>query len=94
MKKYMERRSNPTVGGICDEGVFELCEDPIPQLAVDNFLKIIGSKTITCNNSFPMSKRVMLYQRQVNYVEYIIVTRDTANLGMSRKEVIQVISDI
>ena len=34
-----------------------------------------------------------IYQ-QVNYVEDIIVTRDTANLGMSRKEVIQVISDI
>ena len=31
---------------------------------------------------------------QLNYVEYVTVTRDTPNLGISRKEVIQVLSDI
>ena len=31
---------------------------------------------------------------QVNYVQDIIYTRDTGDLGMSRKEVIQVISGI
>ena len=36
----------------------------------------------------------MLWQRWVKYVEDIIVTRDTENLGMLRKGVIQVISDI
>ena len=33
-------------------------------------------------------------QRQVNYVESIILTRDTANLGVSIRGVIQIISDI
>ena len=36
----------------------------------------------------------MLSDIQVNYVEDITVTRDMANLGMSRKEAIQAISDI
>ena len=30
---------------------------------------------------------------QVKYVEYIIITRDTADVGMPRKEAIQIISD-
>ena len=42
----------------------------------------------------PPRNQALLSHRQVKYVEDIIVTRDTANLGMSRKEVIQIISDI
>ena len=57
-----------------------------------NFLKRIGSKLIAYKNSFPMIKRVLILQSQVNFVEDIIVTRDTVNIGMSKKEVIQVIS--
>ena len=41
-----------------------------------------------------MKKRALLSENQVKYVEDIIVKRDTANLGMSRKEVIQVISEL
>ena len=36
----------------------------------------------------------LLSNLQVNYVEDIITKIDTANLGMSRKEVIQVISEL
>ena len=57
-------------------------------------MKIIGIKSITHVNAFSMIKQVLLSERQVNYVDDIIVTRGTDNLGMSRKEVIQVISDI
>ena len=41
-----------------------------------------------------MKKRALLSENQVKYVEDIIVKRDTANLGMPRKEVIQVISEL
>ena len=41
-----------------------------------------------------MNNRALLSENQVNYVEDIIVKIDTANLGVSRKEVIQVISDL
>ena len=41
-----------------------------------------------------MKKRVLLSENQVKYVEDIIIKRNTANLEMSRKEVIQVISEI
>ena len=59
-----------------------------------NELQRIGSKPITYNNSFPPIKRAFISQSQVKYVEDIIFTGDTANLGMSRREVIQKISDI
>ena len=41
-----------------------------------------------------MKKRALLLENQLNYVDNIIVKRDTANLGVSRKEVIHFISDI
>ena len=37
---------------------------------------------------------MLLLQRQVKYVEDTLFTRDTDNLGISRKEMIQAISDI
>ena len=41
-----------------------------------------------------MKKRTFISEKQVNYVEDIIVKKYTENLGMSRKEVKQVISDL
>ena len=41
-----------------------------------------------------MRKWALLLKMQVNYVEDIIATRDTARFGMLRKEEIPVISDI
>ena len=42
----------------------------------------------------PPIKQALLSQRQVKYVQDLILKEHTANLGMSSKEVIQVISDI
>ena len=41
-----------------------------------------------------MNKRALLSENQVKYLENIIVKRDTANLGVSWKEVIQVVSEL
>ena len=49
---------------------------------------------ITYKNDFLMKKRVFPSYRQVKYVGDIIIKRDTADLGLSRKEVIQVVSYI
>ena len=69
-------------------------EDPVPPMKVRNYLQRIGSRPITFDNALPPEKQALLSHNQVNYVEDIIVTRDTENLGMSRQEVIQTISDI
>ena len=45
-------------------------------------------------NAPPLRKQALLSQSQVKYVEDIIVTRDTENLGVSRREVIQTIPNI
>ena len=94
LNKYLERRRNPAVNGVFDAAYLELGEDTDPQRTVANFLQSIGRKTITYKNAFPPRKGALLSQIQVKYAEYIIVTRDTADLGMSRREVIQTISDI
>ena len=94
LEKYLERLMNPTVDGVCYEGGLELCEDPINQMTVANFLKIIEGDPITYDNALPLRYRALLLERQINYVEDIVGTRDTENLGMSRKEVIQVISEL
>ena len=59
-----------------------------------NYLQRIGSKPITYKNASPPRNWALLSQRQVKYVEYVIVTRYMSNLGVSRREVIQKISDI
>ena len=41
-----------------------------------------------------MKKISLLSEKQVKYMEGIIIKIDTSNLGVSRKEVIQVISDL
>ena len=72
----------------------ELRFDPVPEQTIFNVLQSIGRKPITYENEFPRKNMVLVSERQVNYVEDIIVKRDTENLGLSRKEVIQVISEI
>ena len=79
---------------MCDEGDLELGKYPVPQIIVANCLKRMIRNLITYNNSFPIIKRTLPLQRQIKYVEDEIFTRDTENLGMSMKEVIQIISDI
>ena len=59
-----------------------------------NFLQRIRNKPITDENASPQIKQAFLSQRQVKYVEDITVTKDTSTIGMSRREVIQTISDI
>ena len=66
----------------------------VPKQTVFNVLQRIGRKPITYDNVFPDKKRALISNMQVKYVEDIIIKRDTANLGMSRKEVIQVISEL
>ena len=90
----MERLRNPALDGVCNGLYLELGKDPITRLTVVNCLKIIGSKPITHKNAFLLRYRTLLLERQVNYVEDVAVTRDTENLGVSRKEFIQVISYI
>ena len=87
LKKAMERRRNLAVNLLCDE-------DTVTQMTGNNCLQRIGRIPITFDNDFPPGKQALLSHNQVKYVEYIIVTRETLNLGMSRREVIQMISDI
>ena len=65
--------------------------DRVPRQTIFNILRRIGRKSITYKNVFPYKKRALLSNSQVKYVEDIIIKRDTANLGMSRKKVIQFI---
>ena len=65
--------------------------DPVPKQTIFNILHSIGRKPITYENSFPMKNSTLLSENQVKYVEGIIVKIDTANLGVSSKEVITVI---
>ena len=80
--KSLERLRKATVYGVCDEGDLDSGKDIVLRMKVVNFLKRIDSKPIAYENAFPLRKRVLLLQRQVNYVEDIIVTREMANIGM------------
>ena len=79
---------------MCAVACLGLGKNPVPRQTVTNFLQRIGSKPITYKNFFTPGKRALLLQSQFRYVEDILVTRDTANFGMSRREVIPTISDI
>ena len=63
-------------------------------MTVAKFSKRIVIDNITYENAFHLRYKDPLLERQVKYVEDIIVTRDMTNLGMSRNEVMQVISYI
>ena len=64
------------------------------QTTVINCLRSISNKPTTYENASPLKNCTLLLEIQVKYVQNIISTSNTANLGTSRKEVIQVISDI
>ena len=72
----------------------EIGLNPIPKQTIFNILQRIVRKPITYENTFPMKSRSLPPEIQVKYVKDIIIKRDTENLGMSRKEVIQVISEL
>ena len=78
---------NSAVNGMCDE-------DLAPRMTVIIFLQRTDSKPITFDNASSPRKQALLSKRKVKYIEYLIVERDTVNLGISGKEVIQMISDI
>ena len=84
----------PDLRGQRDGACLQLRFDPVPKQTVLNVLQRIGRKPITYETAFPLKKRTLLSEIQIKYVEDFIIIRDTANLGISRKEVIQVISDI
>ena len=76
------------------EGDLELGKDTVPQMTVINCLRRIGNKPITYDNSFPPKNQIFLSEMQVKYIKDIFVARGTSNLGMSGKEMVQVIMDI
>ena len=79
---------------MCDASCLESGKNLVPHITVVNCLKNIGSKPITYNNALPPINQALILQSQVKYVEDIFVTRDTSTIGMSRRGVIQTISDI
>ena len=94
MNKKLESKRKSKVERVWYEGNLELGEYLIPQMIVTIFLRSIRNRTIMYQNAFPMRRRKFLSDKQVNYVQYIIVLRDTENLGMVRKDVIKVVSYI
>ena len=57
-------------------------------------LRRIDNKLIKYENIFSPKKRTLLSKTEVKYVQDVIFARDTVDIGMSRKEVIQVILGI
>ena len=88
LEEYLVNSQYPYLRGKCGEACLGLGFDPVPKKTVFNALRRIDRKPITYENVFPVNKRSLLSEIQVKYVEDIIIKRDTANLGMSRKEVI------
>ena len=84
----------PDVRRQCDEASLELRFYLAPKQTIFSILLRIGRNLITYENALPRKKMALITESKVKYVEDVIVKRETANLGMSRKEVIQVISDI
>ena len=84
----------PYLRGKFDESCLELGLDIFTKQKIFNVLQRIGRKPITYENAFPTKNKALLSEIQVKYVEDVIVKIDTENPGMSRKEVIQVISEL
>ena len=80
--------------GKYDEACLKLGLYPVPEQTVFNVVQRIDRKPIIYKNALPTKKRKLLSGRQVKYVEDILFKRYIESLGMSRKEVIQVISEI
>ena len=88
------KSQDPNYRGRWDVACLDLGIDRVTRQTIFNILRRIGRKPITYENVFPVKKRALRSNLQVKYVEDIIIKRDTANQGMSRKEVIQVISEL
>ena len=73
------------VNGVCDAACSELGEDPVPRITGANCLQRIGSKPISYENYCPPINQALILQRQVKYVEDIIVTRDTEKFRISKE---------
>ena len=71
----MERLRNQIVDAVCDEGYLELGEDTVTLMTVAIFLQRIVINTITYEKYFTLRQQVLLSERQVKYVEDIVVTR-------------------
>ena len=91
LKKKLANSRYPYLRGQCDEACLELGLDPVPKKKLLNVLQRVGRNPITYQNAFPTKKRELQSENQVKYVEDIIVKRDTANLDISRNNLIQVI---
>ena len=94
MTKTLEIQSKSKVDLVWDEGYWELRNNLVTQITVINCLIRIIKNPITYYNSFPLRNWALISEIQVKCVQDISVARDMANLGVSRMEVIQVISDI
>ena len=92
LNEALVKSQDPSFRGQWDVACLDLGIDLVPRQTIFNVLRRIGRKPITYENVFPNKKRALLSNLQVKYVEDIIIKRDTANLVMPRKEVIQVIS--
>ena len=90
LKQALVKSRYPSLRRQCDVACLELGIDRVPRQIVFNVLQRIGGKPITYENVSLDKKRALLSNPQVKYVEDIIIKIDTADLGMSRKEVIQV----
>ena len=75
MKKAMDIRIHPAVNGVCDTSCLDLGNHTGPQQTVTSFLQRIDINQTTYENASPLGKRKLLLQRQVKYVDDIIVTR-------------------
>ena len=94
LKEALVNSRYTSLRGKCGEACLELGLDKVPKKKLFTVLLRIVRKPITYENVFPEKNISLLSNLQINYVEDIIIERDTANLGMSRKEVINVISEL
>ena len=94
LKETLVNSRYPYLRGKCDEACLVLGLDTYTKQTIFNLLQRIGMKTITYENALPMKNMALLSENQVKYVEDIIVKRDTTNLGISRKEAIQFMSEL
>ena len=94
LKEALVNSRYPSLREQCDEACLELGFDSVPKQTIFNVLHRIGRKPVTYDNAFPINNRALLSENRLNYVEDIIVKRETSNPCMSRKEVIQVLSEL
>ena len=89
MKKGLVNIRYPDVRGQCDDDCLGLGLYMVSKQTVFIVLQRIGRKTITYENSFPTKKREFISEIKIKHVD-VLVKRYTLNLGISRKELIQV----